>query len=35
MRQDDRVLLLPMVEQYVDEVDLARRLVRVDWEVDW
>jgi len=35
VKQGDRVLLLPMVEQYVDEVDLARQLVRVDWELDW
>jgi 16S rRNA processing protein RimM len=35
VRQGDRLLLLPMVEQYVDEVDLPQRLIRVDWEVDW
>jgi len=35
VRQGDRVLLLPMVEQYVDEVDLTQRLIRVDWELDW
>jgi 16S rRNA processing protein RimM len=35
VRQGDRVLLVPMVEHHVDEVDLAQRLVRVDWEADW
>jgi 16S rRNA processing protein RimM len=35
VRQGDRVLLVPMVERHVDEVDLAQRLVRVDWEADW
>jgi 16S rRNA processing protein RimM len=27
--------LLPFVEQVVLEVDLANRVVRVDWEADW
>ena len=27
--------LIPLVEQYVDEVDAAGRLVRVDWQRDW
>jgi len=26
---------VPMVDRHVDEVDLGRRLVRVDWEADW
>lgn len=35
VRQGERVLLVPMVRRHVDEVDLAQRLVRVDWEADW
>lgn len=35
VRQGERVLLVPMVERHVDEVDLGERLVRVDWEADW
>lgn len=31
----ERRLLVPMVPHYVDEVDPARRLVRVDWEAEW
>ncbi len=27
--------LVPIVQRYVDEVDLAQRQVRVDWELDW
>jgi 16S rRNA processing protein RimM len=27
--------LIPLVEPYVDEVDAAGRLVRVDWQRDW
>lgn len=33
--QDDRLLLVPMVERHIDEVDLGERVVRVDWEADW
>jgi len=29
------IMLIPMVEQYVDAVDLANRLIRVDWKADW
>ncbi len=29
------VLLIPMVSHYVDEVDAAHGVVRVDWELDW
>lgn len=32
---DQGVLLVPMVPAYVDEVDLASRRVRVDWQPDW
>jgi 16S rRNA processing protein RimM len=35
VRHGERVLLVPMVERYVDEVDPGERLVRVDWEADW
>ncbi|MFO0205071.1 MAG: ribosome maturation factor RimM, partial [Betaproteobacteria bacterium] len=28
-------ILVPMVERYVEAVDLAAREVRVDWEPDW
>jgi 16S rRNA processing protein RimM len=35
VRQGERVLLVPMVDRHVDEVDLGERAVRVDWEVDW
>jgi 16S rRNA processing protein RimM len=27
--------LIPLVEHYVDEVDAAGKLVRVDWQRDW
>lgn len=27
--------LVPLVPVYVDEVDLAARLIRVDWQQDW
>ena len=32
-RTDTR--LIPLVEPYVDEVDAAAKLVRVDWQRDW
>ena len=35
VRHGERVLLVPMVERYVDEIDPAQRLVVVDWEADW
>jgi 16S rRNA processing protein RimM len=31
----DALHLIPLVESYVDEVDPAGRLVRVDWQRDW
>jgi 16S rRNA processing protein RimM len=31
----ESMLLIPLVGQYVDEVDAARRVVRVDWQRDW
>jgi 16S rRNA processing protein RimM len=27
--------LIPLVEPYVDEVDTAAKVVRVDWQRDW
>ncbi len=35
VRLGERLLLVPMVERHVDEIDLAQRMVRVDWEADW
>jgi 16S rRNA processing protein RimM len=35
VRQNERVLLVPMVKRHVESIDLARREVRVDWEADW
>jgi 16S rRNA processing protein RimM len=35
VRAGERVLLVPLVERHVDEVDLTRHVVRVDWEADW
>jgi 16S rRNA processing protein RimM len=31
----DRERLLPFVEQVVKAVDVAGRLIRVDWDADW
>ena len=30
-----RTLLVPLVPAYVDAVDVAARVIRVDWQVDW
>jgi len=30
-----RTLLVPLVPAYVDGVDLAARVIRVDWRADW
>jgi 16S rRNA processing protein RimM len=35
VRRDGRALLVPMVDRYIDEIDLVQRAVRVDWEADW
>ncbi len=35
VRRGERVLLVPIIERYVDAIDLDARLVRVDWEEDW
>ena len=35
VRRGEKVLLVPMVERHVDEVNLARRQIRVDWEPEW
>ena len=29
------VILIPLVEQYVEAVELEQRLIRVDWKADW
>jgi len=29
------LLLIPMVPAYIDDVELAARRIRVDWEADW
>jgi ribosomal 30S subunit maturation factor RimM len=29
------VLLIPLVEQFVESVDPSARVIRVDWEGDW
>ena len=28
-------MLVPLVEEYVDEIDAKNGVIRVDWEVDW
>jgi 16S rRNA processing protein RimM len=35
VRRGERILMVPLVDRHVDEVDLTQRLVRVDWEADW
>jgi 16S rRNA processing protein RimM len=35
VRSGERTLLVPLVQRHVDEIDLRRRVVRVDWEADW
>jgi 16S rRNA processing protein RimM len=35
VRRAETELLVPLVPRHVDEVDTARRVVRVDWEADW
>lgn len=35
IRDGERAFLVPMVPRHVEEIDLAQRLVRVDWEADW
>ncbi len=27
--------LIPVVEQYVEQIDTAERVIRVDWQLDW
>ena len=29
------VMLIPLVEQYVDSIDSTARIIRVDWKPDW
>ncbi len=33
--QGERPILIPLVEQYVESVDLLRKRVQVDWQEDW
>lgn len=35
VRRGERTLLIPIVDRHVDEIDLAQRRIRVDWEADW
>ena len=32
---DRQPLLIPLVESYIDAIDVAQREVRVDWQYDW
>ena len=31
----DGQILVPMIDSYVDQIDLPTGTMRVDWEVDW
>lgn len=33
--QGESALLIPMLEGYIDRIDVAARTVQVDWERDW
>ncbi len=35
VRSGDKAILVPLVDRHVDEIDLERRLIRVDWEPEW
>lgn len=35
VRQGEKATLVPLVDRHVDEIDLARREIRVDWEPEW
>jgi 16S rRNA processing protein RimM len=35
VRDQAQIRLIPLVESYVDEVDVAGRVIRVDWQRDW
>ncbi len=35
VRRDKEVVLVPLVDRHIDEIDLARREIRVDWEPEW
>ena len=35
VEQGGDALLIPLVEGYIDAVDVAQREVRVDWQNDW
>ncbi len=33
--EDKTAILVPLVEMYIDAIDAAAKLIRVDWEADW
>jgi 16S rRNA processing protein RimM len=35
VRQGGTVILVPLVDRHVEEIDLAGRQIRVDWEPEW
>ena len=35
VRSGDKLLLVPLVDRYIDGIDAKRRRIRVDWEPDW
>jgi 16S rRNA processing protein RimM len=35
VRRGEKVFLVPLVGRHVDEIDLTRRQISVDWEVEW
>jgi ribosomal 30S subunit maturation factor RimM len=35
VQDGDAIRLIPLIEAYVDAVDAAGRVVRVDWQRDW
>lgn len=32
---DERGCRIPLIEHYVDEIDMQRRVIRVDWQREW
>ncbi|MCS6945270.1 MAG: ribosome maturation factor RimM [Sutterellaceae bacterium] len=35
IKGQEATMLVPMVDCYIDEIDTASRLIRVDWELHW
>jgi ribosomal 30S subunit maturation factor RimM len=33
--ESGREYLIPVVEQYVEDIDTDERVIRVDWHSDW